>query len=78
MRQINISPESFIKKEHSQEKLEIYRKDPTKIVAVTGAVFDKKPSAMKSILTELYTERKKHKRKHLDLEIEIQKLKKEL
>ena len=78
MRQINISPESFIKKEFNQEKLEEYRKDPDKIVSVTGAVYDKKPSAMKEILTELYAERKKHKRRHLDLEIEIQKLKKQL
>lgn len=78
MRQINISPESYITKEHNKEKLEEYRKDPTKIVSVTGAVYDTKPSAMKEVLTELYTERKKHKRKHLDLEIEIQKLKKQL
>jgi DNA polymerase elongation subunit (family B) len=78
MRQINISPESYIKKEFDQEKLAEYRKDPEKIVSVTGAVYHKKPSAMKEVLTELYAERKKHKRRHLDLEIEIQKLKKQL
>jgi DNA polymerase elongation subunit (family B) len=78
MRQINISPESYIKKELNQEKLEEYRKDPDKIVSVTGAVYHKQPSAMKEILTELYSERKKHKRRHLDLEIEIQKLKKQI
>ena len=78
MRQINISPESYIKKEFDKEKLEEYRKDPDKIVSVTGAVYHKKPSAMKEILTELYAERKKHKRRHLDLEIEIQQLKKQL
>ena len=78
MRQINISPESYIKKEFDQEKLEEYRKDPEKIVSVTGAVYHKKPSAMKEVLTELYAERKKHKRRHLDLEIEIQQLKKQL
>ncbi len=33
---------------------------------------------MKEVLTELYSERKKHKRRHLDLEIEIQKLKKQI
>jgi len=78
MRQINISPESFIKKEFNQEKLEEYRKDPSKIVSVTGAVYHKKDSAMKEILTELYAERKKHKKRHLELEIEIRELKKEL
>ena len=78
MRQINISPESFIKKEFDKEKLEEYRKDPEKIVSVTGAVYHKKPSAMKEVLTELYTERQKHKRRHLDLELEIQKLKKQI
>ena len=78
MRQINISPESYITKEFNQEKLDEYRKDPDKIVSVTGAVYHKKPSAMKEVLTELYAERKKHKRKHLDLEIEIAKLKKQL
>ena len=78
MRQINISPESFIKKEFDKEKLEEYRKDPEKIVSITGAVYHKKPSAMKEVLTELYAERKKHKRRHLDLEIEIQKLKKQI
>jgi len=76
MRQINISPESFVKKESDPEKLEEYRKDPTKIVSVTGAVYDNKPSAMKAILTELYSKRKTHKKRHLGLEIEIQKLKK--
>ncbi len=76
MRQINISPESFIKKEYDQEKLEEARKDETKIVSVTGSIYDTKPSAMKEILTDLYSKRKSHKQRHLELEIEIQKLKK--
>jgi len=78
MRQINISPESFIKKETNQEKLDELRKDKTKIVSVTGAVYHKEDSAMKDILTELYSKRKVHKQKHLKLEVEIQKLKKQL
>jgi len=78
MRQINISPESFIKKEMNQEKLAELRKDKTKIVSVTGAVYHKEDSAMKDILTELYSKRKVHKQKHLKLEVEIQKLKKQL
>jgi DNA polymerase elongation subunit (family B) len=78
MRQINISPESFIKKETNQEKLAELRKDKTKIVSVTGAVYHKEDSAMKDILTELYSKRKVHKQKHLKLEVEIQKLKKQL
>jgi len=78
MRQINISPESCIKKEMNQEKLAELRKDKTKIVSVTGAVYHKEDSAMKDILTELYSKRKVHKQKHLKLEVEIQKLKKQL
>jgi DNA polymerase elongation subunit (family B) len=78
MRQINISPESYIKKEMNHEKLEELRKDKTKIVSVTGAVYHKEDSAMKEILTELYSKRKKHKKRHLELEVEIQKLKKQL
>jgi len=78
MRQINISPESFIKKEMNQEKLAELRKDKTKIVSVTGAVYHKEDSAMKDILTELYSKRKVHKKRHLELEVEIQKLKKQL
>ncbi len=76
MRQINISPESYITKEYDQKKLEEARKDPEKIVSVTGAIYHKEPSAMKEILTELYSKRKVHKKRHLELEIEIQTLKK--
>lgn len=78
MRQINISPESYIKKEMNHEKLEELRKDKSKIVSVTGAVYHKEDSAMKEILTELYSKRKTHKKRHLELEVEIQKLKKQL
>ena len=62
----------------NQEKLAELRKDKTKIVSVTGAVYHKEDSAMKDILTELYSKRKVHKQKHLKLEVEIQKLKKQL
>ena len=62
----------------NHEKLEELRKDKTKIVSVTGAVYHKEDSAMKEILTELYSKRKTHKKRHLELEVEIRKLKKQL
>lgn len=78
MRQINISPESFIKKERSPEKLSEYKKDNQKIVAINGSIFHKKDSAMKEILSELYSQRKSFKKRYLQLEIEIQKLQNQL
>jgi DNA polymerase elongation subunit (family B) len=68
MRQYNISPESFIEKTSNEDKLETYRKDPKYIVSVTGAVYDTETSVLKEILTNLYSQRKQYKKRHLDIE----------
>lgn len=66
MRQMNVSPESFVKKVKPDLKDNERSKD--KIVAVTGAVYDKKDSILKEILTELYSQRKEYKRKSFELQ----------
>ena len=68
MRQFNISPESFVRKEKSEAVLAELRKDPTKIVTATGAVYNAETSVMKGILADLYTQRRKHKDLHLEIE----------
>lgn len=69
MRQYNISPESFIKKEKDQEQYEAYQKDPSKIACVTGTIYDNSSvSVMKEIMTNLYGKRKVHKKLYLDIE----------
>ena len=74
MREINVSPESFIEKIKDPEKLEEYKKKDNIIVSCTGAVYKKEDSVLKSILTDLYADRKGSKRKHMSLEIEIDRL----
>lgn len=76
MRQCNISPETFIEKTSNVEKLEKYKKDPKYIVSVTGAVYDSELSVLKEILTDLYSKRKVHKKRHLDIERLLNKIKK--
>lgn len=75
MRQYNVSPESFIRKEQNHENLEKYRKDPNYIVSVTGAIYDNsKESVLKEILTDLYTERKKNKNRGLGIDLTLSKI----
>lgn len=75
MRQYNVSPESFLRKELNQENLEKYRKDPNYVVSVTGAIYDNsKVSVLKEILTDLYTERKKNKNRGLDIDRTLLKI----
>ena len=76
MREINISPESFIEKTLDDEKLENYKKQEDVIVSCTGAVYRKDESILKTILTDLYSNRKVSKHKHLNIEIELDRLKK--
>ena len=80
MRQINISPEVFVEKLNDQDEIEKRRnEDKSVIVSSTGAVFrNDGDSTLKQVLGELYGERKKFKKRHLFLEIELVKLKKAL
>lgn len=77
MRQFNISPESFIKKTTSPQVLENYKNDKNFIVAVTGAIYDKKEeSVLKEILDDLYSKRRLYKDKYLLIEKKISELEK--
>jgi DNA polymerase-2 len=76
MRQFNISPESFIKKETDPAKIEEAKKDRSKIVAASGSIYGTELSVMKEILTNLYSDRRKHKDLHLELERYLAKRKK--
>lgn len=62
MRQLNVSPESFIKKV-SPDKGNAEKSNNT-IVSVTGAVYDTERSILKDVLTRLYSQRKEYKKKY--------------
>jgi DNA polymerase elongation subunit (family B) len=64
MRQLNVSPESFIKKVDPDKRDKEKSKDL--IVSVTGAVYDNKQSILKDILTRLYSQRKEYKKKYFE------------
>jgi DNA polymerase elongation subunit (family B) len=76
MRQINVSPDSFIKKVDPTVR-EVERASD-RIVSVTGAVYKKDDSILKDILTDLYTKRKVYKKKYFELLAEADKLEKEI
>ena len=77
MRQFNVSPESFVLKVSDPTKMEKYKEDSSYIASVNGAVYNNKEiSVLKEILTNLYTERKLNKNKHLEIERKLAKLKK--
>jgi DNA polymerase elongation subunit (family B) len=66
MRQMNVSPESLVKKVHpNMRHAEIA---PDKIVAVNGAVYTTEESILKKILTRLYSQRKEYKNKSFKLQ----------
>jgi len=70
MRQWNMSPESFIKKDLSENENLNYTQ------AVNGVIFDNsKDSVFKTILTNLYNQRKEAKIIGMEIESEIEKLK---
>lgn len=62
MRQMNVSPESFIKKV-SPDKGSAEKTSNT-IVSVTGAVYDTERSILKDVLTRLYSQRKEYKKQY--------------
>ena len=73
MRQWNISPESYIRNLQAGET----GNPEVEIVCSSGAVFQKTPdSAFRSILTDYYGRRKIAKRAYLEIEEEIEQLKK--
>lgn len=76
MRQLNVSPDSFIKKvsptEGEKEKAE------DRMVSVTGAVYKKEDSILKNILTDLYNQRKTYKKKFFEMEIKADDLRKKI
>ena len=77
MRQFNVSPESFITKTQDQVKIEKHKQDPTFIVSTTGAIYNNQEiSVLKEILTNLYSERKVNKNRHLEIERKLAKTKK--
>lgn len=76
MRQMNISPESFIKKV-DPEKREKEKADD-KIVSVTGAIYSTERSILKDVLTRLYSQRREYKSKSFELQQKAYEMEKEL
>jgi len=76
MRQINVSPESFIGKMPIEEANNLKNSD--NIVSVTGAIYKKEDSVLKDILTELYTNRKIYKKESKEYQLKVEKIKNEI
>ncbi len=68
MRQLNVSPESFIRK----VKPEIRDREigDDRIVSVTGAVYSTDRSILKDVLTRLYDQRREYKKESFRLQQE--------
>ncbi len=76
MRQMNVSPESFIKKV-DPDKRDKEKSDKT-IVSVTGAVYDTERSILKEVLTRLYSQRREYKKKSFELQQKAYQMEQEL
>jgi len=76
MRQMNISPESFIKKVNPEKREN--EKGNDKIVSVTGAIYSTERSILKDVLTRLYSQRREYKKKSFDLQQKAYEMEKEL
>ena len=76
MRQMNVSPESFLKKVSPEKRNAEVGDD--KIVAVTGAVYNTEKSILKDVLTRLYSQRKEYKKLSFKYQQEAYELEKEL
>jgi DNA polymerase elongation subunit (family B) len=66
MRQLNVSPESFIKKVKPENREREIGDD--RIVSVTGAVYSTERSVLKDVLTRLYDQRKEYKKESFRLQ----------
>lgn len=76
MRQMNVSPESLVKKvQPNQRQAEVA---PDKIVAVNGAVYTTEESILKKILTRLYSQRREYKKKSFELQQKAYDMEKEM
>ena len=76
MRQLNVSPESFIRK----VKPEIRDREigDDRIVSVTGAVYSTDRSILKDVLTRLYDQRREYKKESFRLQQKAYDLEQEL
>jgi DNA polymerase elongation subunit (family B) len=76
MRQMNVSPESLIKKvDPSKRDVE---RAPDRIVAVNGAVYSNKTSILKEILSDLYAQRREYKKRSFELQQQVYELEKKI
>lgn len=66
MRELNVSPESLIKKVDPEKRES--EKSPERIVSVTGAVYQTDKSILKEVLTRLYSQRKEYKKKSFEFQ----------
>jgi len=66
MREMNVSPESFIKKVDPEKRDS--EKSPDKIVSVTGAVYKTERSILKDVLARLYNQRREYKKKSFEFQ----------
>jgi DNA polymerase elongation subunit (family B) len=76
MRQLNVSPESFIKKVDPDKRDK--EKSEKTIVSVTGAVYDTERSILKDVLTRLYSQRKEYKKKSFELQQKAYQIEQEI
>ena len=76
MRQLNVSPESFIKKVKPEFKDREVGDD--RIVSVTGAVYSTERSILKDVLSRLYSQRKDYKKESFRLQQKAYDLEQEL
>jgi len=76
MRQLNVSPESFIRKVKPEIREREVGED--RIVSVTGAVYSTERSILKDVLTRLYSQRREYKKKSFDLQQKAYDLQQEL
>ena len=66
MRELNVSPESLVKKVDPEKRES--EKSPERIVSVTGAVYQTEKSILKEVLTRLYSQRKEYKKKSFEFQ----------
>ena len=76
MRQMNVSPESLIKKVEPDKRH--VEKSKETIVSVTGAVYKTEKSILKEVLTRLYSQRREYKKKSVDLQQKAYDLEQEI
>ena len=76
MRQMNVSPESFIKKVDPKDTSD--EKADDRIVAINGVVYKSEESILKRILADLYSQRREYKKKSFELQQKAYDLEKTL